>query len=427
MSRLALRFAVLPLILLVACSGDKDSPRPSEAATAVPEASAEPPSLATTIQAVAQYPVTFAPVDVTAVPPAPGRAETEFPQAIVYDHQTGALFAAGEASNGWLPDGTLLVRRAGRPSLYDPATLQWRDVVVPVDDLYWGNLSPDGKRVAYFEVGDDSNLRILELETRRLLVLPFQNVLRAYWSPDSTRLLLSLIDAPADDDESQSEGGEHGEVLTFGSDIQHVRLSGRFGAQTTAWHWLDASHVIAWEPSRLHTFELNGAQARQLPDRALPGPRGALAFSPKGDRVAVQTGADVTVYSLPSFDFVTTIPYAGITGSPNAWSSDGRRIAFFGYPCQPGYQAISVYDFDRDNRYDPVRAGAYQVGFVPNSDFVYYTDNRLLTFVDTGPRSLGDGRGPVIFDDVNDLAPLRWSPNGRYAAFARFTGGYDRC
>ena len=180
-------------------------------------------------------------------------------------------------------------------------------------------------------------------------------------------------------------------------------------------------------------FELNGTSARQLPDRAIAGPMGGdtfgrnVAFSPRRDRVAVQTGADVTIYSLPSFDYVNTIPYAGISGGTQTWSSDGKRIVFFGYPCLPGRQSIQIYDFDRDNRYDPVQTGLYQVGFVPDSDFIYYTENRLLTFVDVGPRSHGDGRGEVIFDDVNDLSPVQWSPNGRYAVFMRFFGGYDRC
>jgi hypothetical protein len=74
-----------------------------------------------------------------------------------------------------------------------------------------------------------------------------------------------------------------------------------------------------------------------------------------------------------------------------------------------------------------VQTGLYQVGFVPDFDFIYYTENRLLTLVDVGPRSRGDGRGEVIFDDANDLSPVQWSPNGRYAVFMRFFGGYDRC
>lgn len=415
--------------LLLACSGNEPSTPPTQTPAPTPTAGAlEIP--ATSIQPVAQLPVTFVPVDATAVAPIPGRVQFELYEAIVYDRQTGALFVAGEAANGWLPDGRLLVSRAGRPSLYDPATLQWQDVTIPEGSVYWGSLSPDGKRVAYFEVVD-SQLSILELETRRLLVLPIEGILRAVWSPDSSRLLLSIIDASANEDEP---GSEHGEVLTFGADIQRVRLDGKFKPQQTFWHWRDADHPIAWEANALHVFELSGTNARQLPDHAIAGPRGGsdtfgrnVAFSPRRDRVAVQTGADVTIYSLPSFDYITTIPYAGISGGPQTWSSDGKRIVFFGYPCLPGRQSIQIYDFDRDNRYDPVQTGLYQVGFVPDSDFIYYTENRLLTFVDVGPRSRGDGRGEVIFDDANDLSPVQWSPNGRYAVFMRFFGGYDRC
>ncbi|MPZ50619.1 MAG: hypothetical protein GEU75_15195 [Dehalococcoidia bacterium] len=369
--------------------------------------------------------VDFYPLAETAKPPQPfSSPQDRVPQLLVYDSVTDDIVVAGDSKgSSWLSETTLAVGKQGRLAIYDAVARTWRSSNLDVPEVLRTSASPDARYLVIQE--PDQSLEIVDLRSDRLAVVPV-SPRDVWWNPDSTRLLMnSNVPAPRGNSPDYRV-----DVLAIGASFALFEVDSGPG-EPIAWQWLGPDRVVAWHTEsndRMRILDVGSGLARQVfaAPMADANKYAVFAFNKDGSRVAIQAGNNVTVYESDPFQALREIPNAKISESQfvhqGIWSLDSRAIVLLENSCQPD-ERVTIVEIDSGARRPVAQAHAYRQGFSPDGKWIYFTHGHSLSIVPAD----ASAQPRLLYDDVTAASQISWSSDGRFIAFPRFFGGYDRC
>ena len=253
------------------------------------------------------------------------------------------------------PDGASLVAVGGTPARFGEVQIwdvkskqQVRSVIATADTLFAGDISPDGKYVAFGAA--DKTVRALELETGKELYKAGHHedwVLQTVYGIDGKRIVSVGRDRAAKLADADS-----------GAFRENVNLL-REKLYAIARHPRRDYVLIGGEDRVPYLYTMDRPRALKIADDSTlirefeeqEGKIFALAFSPDGSRIAVGgIGSEVPIYDSESGDRVATCTGHGGGIFTLAFRPDGKQLAAAGfdgtvrlYDAATGGRTESVY------------------------------------------------------------------------------------
>jgi len=236
--------------------------------------------------------------------------------------ESPAMEGARAVALAWSPQGRRLAWAGGRKvTLWDPK--RGSEVLLSNVDAQQVAWSPSGKHLA---VGKPGGFVVLDVEAHReMRTFPCGDVDAISWSPDSTRLAVTVVTS-----------GER-LVVTRVWDVANGRevLSRSASKETN----VNRMHALAWSPdgARVASAEngsvivwdaATGKEMLAIPGNDGDNPIHAVAWSPDGTRLASGwSDESVKVWDSSTGRVLWTLE--GHTGAVRAvsWSPDGKRLA----------------------------------------------------------------------------------------------------
>ena len=308
-----------------------------------------------------------------------------------------------------------------------------RDVPMPVDRIAY--IDSDGQLVTVNPDGSDRNLLTTGAVARAggVLAQPISRD-RIYswpvWSPDGTRIAVSLItgtsasDAEISVQSLEASTGVGGSVFT-----NETPLTIADGTPHYVQWSPDGRHlgVTAATPDGLTLFvvDANPASGGEPPAAALPVQRGAPLYfdwSPDSNALAVHSGEEVSVLHLN--DGVGQPSVQPVSSSRSfrtpAWSPDGSRLAW----SAPGGDSEAMWvGLPDDPDHMPLRLAEVE----GSCAFLWSQDGQTIALadrqVDGSPayRRLrlvaADGSGEQVVKEEDWVLGFFWEPNGTRLAW----------
>ena len=254
------------------------------------------------------------------------------------------------------PDGASLVAVGGTPARFGEVQIwdvkskqQVRSVIATADTLFAGDISPDGKYVAFGAA--DKTVRALELETGKELYKAGHHedwVLQTVYGIDGKRIVSVGRDRAAKLADADS-----------GAFRENVNLL-REKLYAIARHPRRDYVLIGGEDRVPYLYTMDRPRALKIADDSTlirefeeqEGKIFALAFSPDGSRIAVGgIGSEVPIYDSESGDRVATCTGHGGGIFTLAFRPDGKQLAAAGFD-----GTVRLYD---------AATGAEQKAFIP--------------------------------------------------------------
>jgi Tol biopolymer transport system component len=190
------------------------------------------------------------------------------------------------------------------------------------EDMSWPAVSPDGRRIAFSQLGDIWVVNADGSGEIRLTQSGAQDT-RPGWSPDGEWIAF----------ETDRDG--NGEIYVMrpnGTGVRNVTNDPR-NERGPAWspdgQRIAFSSLEAGANLEIATITINGADRVILTDN--PDGDSSPAWSPDGRRIAFSSTRDFTtgIYLMDADGGnLVALPGAGINAYSPAWSPDGSRIAF---------------------------------------------------------------------------------------------------
>jgi eukaryotic-like serine/threonine-protein kinase len=303
----------------------------------------------------------------------------------------GAALTIADSVSGFAgPDNAFRLSRAGTLVYLrgaDPAA-RWRiALVAPSGDVEqlplpategFGQLSPDGRRLAYIRARHQVWVFDLEVGTHRQLASGTASTLSPVWSPDGTRIAFSA-DRPG-------YPRAHIFAQDVNGDTAVTHLGGASGTTSRPDQWLADGTLLftTGSPSDIYRLQadssttpipvLNADWREEFP-RVSPDGRWIAYWSTEG-------GSGRThVRRWPDLSLRTTLPGRSITGAP-VWAPDGRTLYVYQYEegTTPDDRFVVAYDLEaRDDGMRVVGRRTVVVGraFITS----VHPDGRVLAFL----------------------------------------------
>jgi Tol biopolymer transport system component/tRNA A-37 threonylcarbamoyl transferase component Bud32 len=173
--------------------------------------------------------------------------------------------------------------------------------------------------------------------------------------------------------------------------------------------------IVAW---------LDGAGKTQ-PLLAKPGTYGRPSLSPDGQRLALESNADIWVYDWQR-DTMTRLTFTGNALSP-VWSPDGRYIAF--RVLGEGMDAIRSDGSGKPERLTQTKNSQYPWSFAPDGKRLAFIDSSSGVFqlwtmpLESDSTGLQPGKPEIFLQTPADERAPSFSPDGRWMAYASTESG----
>ena len=338
--------------------------------------------------------------------------------------------------HGWTPDGSAVLFRSTRSywgakdgRLYTVAVGGGlpEPLEMPVSGA--GDLSPDGRRVAYSPLFRDFRAwkRYQGGWAQDLFIFD-----RASGSAEQiTRHIRSDRDPMwiGDDVYFSSDRSGTLNLYRFDTSSKAVRQLTKEDVWDVRWPSSDSERRIVYELNgELNVFDVRAGRSRKISidvptDAVASRPRRVSAsgnieswvLSPKAKRAAFSARGDI--FTVP----VEKGPTRNLTRSSNAhdrlpsWSPDGTRIAFVSD--LTGEQQIHVMDHlgkDSEQLTEGLRGRLYRIAWSPDSKRLAFSDKDGKVWVlDVETRQLQE----IADEPRGRITDYRWSPRGGYLAF----------
>ena len=341
---------------------------------------------------------------------------------------------------GWTPEGEVLFRsgRDGVPTrlwaFFTVSPVGGFPTALPVHQAYQGEMSDDGRWLAYQEIGlsdpewrnyrggQAQPVRIVSTSTLDLRTTPWEGErhLDPTWM-DGIVYYMSERDWGSNVWSFDPASGQERQ-LTFHADFDVKSL--------------DAGHgVVAYEQAGyLHTLDPRTGSTRRLEIRAVGDQNWArprwqdvqgtqltnARLSPTGQRALFEHRGDIFTVPVEEGSWRNLTRTPGVADRHPVWSPDGSRIAWFNDAA--GEYALVVADQDGGNQ-QRIEIEEPSFYFAPT----WSPDGSKLAFTDTDYRVLvvDLASETVTHADTDRYAhPERsmnpvWSPDSRYVAYAR--------
>ena len=343
-----------------------------------------------------------------------------------------------DSVRGWTPDGKRVVFASGRDSAPIPIARFWTVGLgggapepMPLPRVFEGDLSPDGKRLAYEKIqrwdpewrgyrgGQTNPIRVIDLDTLRVTKAPWNGTVdtRPVWLGDRVCFL------------SDRDGITN--VWSWNpSDGTLLRLT-RFDALDVKSLDSDGERLVLEQGARLWILE-PGSEPRPLPvevrgdfPQARPhwekvGTRLTNpALSPHGKRVAFEARGEILTVPVEKGDPRNLSADPAAADRTPSWSPDGTRVAWFSDA--GGEYHLVIADQHGGGRRTvelPSPTFFYTPSWSPDGKHLAYGDadrNLWVLDVESGSaRIVGNGR----FAHPQRIIGPAWSPDSRYLAFA---------
>jgi Tol biopolymer transport system component/tRNA A-37 threonylcarbamoyl transferase component Bud32 len=173
--------------------------------------------------------------------------------------------------------------------------------------------------------------------------------------------------------------------------------------------------IVAW---------LDGAGKTQ-PLLAKPGTYGRPSLSPDGQRLALESNADIWVYDWQR-DTMTRLTFTGNANGP-VWSPDGRYIAF-----RVLGEGMDVIRSDGSGKPEPLtqsKNSQYPWSFAPDGKRLAFIDSSTGAFqlwtmpLESDSAGLQPGKPEIFLQTPADERAPSFSPDGRWMAYASNESG----
>jgi tricorn protease len=348
---------------------------------------------------------------------------------------------------GWTPDGKVLFRsgRAGVPTrlnqFYTVPVTGGLPRMLPVHQANQGEMSDDGRMVAYQEVGywdpewrnyrggQAQPVRLVNLASLEMETPPWQGErqMDPTWM-DGVVYYMSERDWAANvwsyDPRTKQE-----KQLTFHADFDVKSLDAGHGV--VVYEQAGYLHEVnpATGASRRLVIQAQGdqnwARARweDAPSNQLTNPR----LSPSGKRALFEYRGDLFTVPADAGSWRNLTESSGVADRYPVWSPDGKQIAWFND--EGGEYGLVIADQEGNNRRRisiPGNTFYFTPAWSPDGTRIAFTDTDFrVRIVELASGKVSDVDGEDYADPRRSIDPV-WSPDSRYIAYTKRLGNLMR-
>ena len=341
---------------------------------------------------------------------------------------------------GWTPDGKILFQsgRAGAQTrltqFYTVAVTGGLPAMLPVHQAYQGEMSDDGRMLAYQEIGywdpEWRNYRGGQAQPIRVVTLASLDLETAPWEGerqmdptwmDGTVYYMSERDY-ASNVWSYDPRTKQERQVTFHADFDVKSLDAGFGVVV----YEQAGYLHEANPATGATRQLvvqaqgdqNWARTRweDVPANQLSNPR----LSPTGKRALFEYRGDIFTVPADNGSWRNLTETSGVADRYPVWSPDGTQIAWFND--EGGEYGLVIADQEGRNQRRlaiPGNTFYFRPAWAPDGSKIAFTDTDFrVRIVDLATARVTDAGGEDYADPRRSIDPV-WSPDSRYVAFAK--------
>ena len=353
---------------------------------------------------------------------------------------------SGNEAVGWTPDGKDVLFASFRVSYSDFPRLftvhadgTGSPTVLPLPTAVYGNISPDGRTIAYVPVmqweqawkhyrgGQTTPVWLVNLKSLDLVKVPRDsnsNDSYPVWE-GRTVYFLSDRNGPVSLFSYDTETKQVTQVLdNHGYDLKTLAA----GPGALVYEQFGSLHLYDLASHQEHAVNIavHGDLPSLVPHLANIPARElqSIGISPTGERLVVEAHGDIFTIPAEKGDTRNLTKTPGVAEREPAWSPDGKSIAYFSDASgeyqlfirdQEGMQPPKVIDLGPDPSY------FYNISWSPDSKYIAYADKHLhLFYVDVTTA----GARPVKIDTglrgtFGNSYEISWSPDSQWIAYTR--------
>jgi tricorn protease len=341
---------------------------------------------------------------------------------------------------GWTPDGRILFQ-SGRQGVqtrltqfYTVPVIGGLPALLPVHQAYQGEMSDDGRMLAYQEIGywdpewrnyrggQAQPIRVVSLASLDLEMAPWEGErqMDPTWM-DGTVYYMSERDWASNvwayDPRTKQE-----RQITFHADFDVKSLDAGYGV------------VVYEQAGYLHEVNAGSGATRQLVIQAQGDQNWArtrwedvpanqlsnAGLSPTGKRALFEYRGDIFTVPADNGSWRNLTETSGVADRYPVWSPDGKQIAWFND--QGGEYGLVIADQEGRNRRRidiPGNTFYYTPAWAPDGSKIAFTDTDFrVRIVELASGRVTDVDGEDYADPRRSIDPL-WSPDSRYIAYAK--------